>query len=54
MFVCGLFNDAVCSSDYIASNDRTVNKIERIRKEAAVAYSESFPGIVLEELRKPR
>lgn len=32
-----LFEDAVCSSDYIPSNDTTVNDLERIWKEAVVA-----------------
>jgi hypothetical protein len=43
-----LFNDAVSSSDYIASNDRMINKWERTRKETVVAY---YPGIFLEGLR---
>jgi hypothetical protein len=25
-FLCGLFNDAISSLDYIASNDRTINE----------------------------
>jgi hypothetical protein len=33
-FACGLFNDDVNSSDYIASNDRMNNEIERMCKEA--------------------
>jgi hypothetical protein len=32
-----LFNDAVSSSDYIASNDTMINKLERMPKEAVVA-----------------
>jgi hypothetical protein len=32
-FVCCLFNDAVSISDYIASNGRMNNELERIRKE---------------------
>jgi hypothetical protein len=37
--VCGLFNDAVNRSDYIASNDRMVlfNELERMWKEVVVA-----------------
>jgi hypothetical protein len=26
LFICGLFKDAIISSDYIASNDRMVNE----------------------------
>jgi hypothetical protein len=26
LFICGLFNDAASSSDYLASNDRTTNE----------------------------
>jgi hypothetical protein len=26
MSVCGLFNDSVSSSDYVASNDRMINE----------------------------
>jgi hypothetical protein len=36
VFIGDLFND-VGSSDYFASSDKT-NKLERIRKEAVVAY----------------
>jgi hypothetical protein len=35
--VCGLFNDAVSSSDYIGSNDRVINESKRMLKEAVVA-----------------
>jgi hypothetical protein len=34
LFICGLLNDAVSSSDFLPSND---NELERIWKEAAVA-----------------
>jgi hypothetical protein len=37
LFVCGLFNDAVSSSDYVASNDRMINELEWIWKDAIVA-----------------
>jgi hypothetical protein len=39
LFIYGLFNDAISSSDYIASNNRMVlnNELEWIWKEAAVA-----------------
>jgi hypothetical protein len=33
---CGLFNDSVSISDYIASNGRIIDELERIWKEAAV------------------
>jgi hypothetical protein len=36
MFICGLFNDAFSSSDYIASNGRMINELQRIWKEAIV------------------
>jgi hypothetical protein len=26
LFICGLFNNAINSSDYIASNDRIINE----------------------------
>jgi hypothetical protein len=26
LFICGLFNDAISTSDYIASNDRMINE----------------------------
>jgi hypothetical protein len=35
--ICDLFNDAVISSHYIASNDVMINELEIIWKEAAVA-----------------
>jgi hypothetical protein len=38
LFVCGLFNNAVSSSDYIASNNMMVNELERIWKEAVMVY----------------
>jgi hypothetical protein len=50
LFICGLFNDTVSSSDYIASNDRVItnNEQERIWKEAVVTYckvlSRHLPG----------
>jgi hypothetical protein len=31
------FNDTVSSSDYVASNGRMINELERIWKEAVVA-----------------
>jgi hypothetical protein len=36
LFICGLFNDIVSSSDYIMSNDRAImnNEWDRIWKEA--------------------
>jgi hypothetical protein len=37
LFICGIFNDAVSSSDYIASIDRKINELEMIWKEAVVA-----------------
>jgi hypothetical protein len=36
-FICGLFNDAVSSSDYIAPDDRMINELEMIWKEMVVA-----------------
>jgi hypothetical protein len=38
MRVCGLINDSVSSSNYIASNDRMINEMKRIWKEAVVTY----------------
>jgi hypothetical protein len=35
--MCGLFYDAVISSDDMASNSRIINESERIWKEAVVA-----------------
>jgi hypothetical protein len=34
-----LFNDAVSSSEYIALNDRTIHKLERISKAVVLAAS---------------
>jgi hypothetical protein len=36
LFICFLFNDAVNSSDYIVSDDRMINELERMWKEAVV------------------
>jgi hypothetical protein len=36
LFIHVLFNDAVSSSDYTASNDRMINKLEMIWKEAVM------------------
>jgi hypothetical protein len=36
LFICGLFNDAVSNSDYIVSDDRVVNELDRIWKEAVM------------------
>jgi hypothetical protein len=51
LFMFGLFNDAVSSSDYIASNDRIMNwKVYgRKRSWPNLRY---YSGICLEELRK--
>jgi hypothetical protein len=37
LFIYGLFNDAVNTSDNTTSNDRMINELERMRKEAVVA-----------------
>jgi hypothetical protein len=37
LFICDLFNNCVSSSDYIASNNRTINELEGMWKEAVVA-----------------
>jgi hypothetical protein len=36
VFICGLLNDAVGNSDFIASEERVVNELEKIWKEAVV------------------
>jgi hypothetical protein len=36
LLICGLFNDAVNSLDYVESNDGTINELERMYKEAIV------------------
>jgi hypothetical protein len=36
LFICGSFNGAVSSSDYTASNDRVIDELERVWKEAVV------------------
>jgi hypothetical protein len=45
---CGLFNDAVGSSDYIVSNDRMNSDLERTWKDAIVVefkvLSRHLPG----------
>jgi hypothetical protein len=39
LFLCGLFYDAVSTSDYIQSNNQVVNnELERRWKEAAMPY----------------
>jgi hypothetical protein len=35
--ICDLFNDAVSNPDFIVSNGRMINELERIWKEAVVA-----------------
>jgi hypothetical protein len=42
-YSCGLFNDAVSSSDCIASNDRMNNELEKIWKEGIVAKFMAIP-----------
>jgi hypothetical protein len=37
LFICSLFNDAISSSDYIASDDRMKHELQRIWNEAVVA-----------------
>jgi hypothetical protein len=37
LFICGLFNHAVSSSECIASNQMMINELERIWKESVVA-----------------
>jgi hypothetical protein len=37
LFISSLFNDTVSSLDYIASNARMINELERIWKKTAVA-----------------
>jgi hypothetical protein len=48
-FICGLFNDAVSSLDYIAYNAKL---IERILKEKPWSNLWYYPGICQERLRK--
>jgi hypothetical protein len=38
-FICSLFNDTVCNSDYIASNDQVImnNKLRKMCKGDVVA-----------------
>jgi hypothetical protein len=36
MFICNIFNDAASSSDYIVSDNRLINELQMMRKEAAV------------------
>jgi hypothetical protein len=53
-FIDSLFNDAFSGADNIASNKRMIanNELERMWKEAVVAYLRHCPGICLERLRK--
>jgi hypothetical protein len=37
IYLCGLFNDTISSSDNIALDDRMINELERIRKEVVMA-----------------
>jgi hypothetical protein len=37
MFMCGLFNDAVSCSYYVASNDMMINELEMMQKKVVVA-----------------
>jgi hypothetical protein len=50
-FIYGLFNDAVSSSDYIQSNDRAINELEAMGKEASVACVRDYIGICLQGQR---
>jgi hypothetical protein len=36
LFICGLFNGAVSISEYVASNDRVINELEKVWRKAAV------------------
>jgi hypothetical protein len=51
LFIYGLFNDTVSSSDFIASNGKMINKLVGIRKEASPNLRYYY-GICLEGLRK--
>jgi hypothetical protein len=58
VYIYGLFSDAVSSSDYIASDDRTVlnDEWKRVKKEAIVGYFEvrmrSLPEVT-EKIHEP-
>jgi hypothetical protein len=49
LFICDIFNDAVSSSDYTASNYGMITELKRIWKEVFVRY---YPGTCLKALRK--
>jgi hypothetical protein len=40
------------SKGHTASNSRMIDELERIWKEAVMAYSKHWPGVFLEEQRK--
>jgi hypothetical protein len=48
VFICGLFNDAFNSSDYIASNDRLMNVINY----TGYGRKRYCPDLCLEEMMK--
>jgi hypothetical protein len=45
----GLFNVCVNRSDYIATNEKLINELERILKEAVVANVRYCPSICLRD-----
>jgi hypothetical protein len=40
--IYGLFNDAICSLDFITSNGKMTNKLEQIWKETVIAKFETL------------
>jgi hypothetical protein len=51
LFTYDLFKTAVTSSDYIASNDRMINKLEGLWKDAIEPNLRYYSGICVEGLR---
>jgi hypothetical protein len=52
LFICVLSKDALSNSDYIVSNGKMNDELERMWKEAVTAYSRKYLSICPEGLQK--
>jgi hypothetical protein len=56
LFICGLFTDTAISSDYIVSNHRMINELEKNVKGRGRGLFElvrwHLPGLVMEKQRE--